>query len=290
MRMRLLLARASCSPWVRSWYRIMLRIPMVASILRATVQRALPLGTKVWARIHSGDGKGLWLNLDPRWHKAYLEGSYEPAIQRFLHEHLQPGDVFYDIGAHIGFFSTIAARLVGDSGKVFAFEAAPENASALDQNIRRNSLRQVEINQVAVWSKCGTLSFGRPYAGALAGSVLEVNPNAAPVHDDLQIEVPAITLDCFVKKHLPPTLIKIDVEGAEAEVLEGAQKLFQQSWPVLICEIHHQPAAASVQQWLAMNGYEFGWMGGEQDFPRHLIAQPEKTQSILSATFHAQAA
>ena len=290
MCMRILLARVSCLPSVRASYRAMLRVPLLQSVLRTTVRRALPFGTRVWACVHSGEAKGLWLNIDPRWHKAYLEGSYEPGIQKLLREHLQPGGVFYDIGAHIGFFSIIAARLVGRNGRVFAFEAAPENVAALEQNVRRNQLCQIEINPVAVWSKCGHLSFGRPYAGALAGAVLELDPRASRAGSDLQIEVPATTLDSFVGKHLPPTLIKIDVEGAEAEVLEGAKKLFQQNRPVLICEVHHENAATSVERWLTQLGYRFGWLAGEQVFPRHLIAHPEQTENPPSMDWHAQAA
>jgi FkbM family methyltransferase len=290
MGVRVLLARTSCFPWIRASCRAMSRVPGLGSMLRATVQFALPFGTKVWARIHSGEGKGLWLKIDPRWHKAYLEGSYEPGIQKFLREHLQPGDVFYDVGAHIGFISIIAARLVGESGSVFAFEAAPENVAALEHNVRRNALWQVHIHSVAVWSRCGKIGFRRPYPGALAGVVLDPDPGVSRAVDDLRIEVPATTLDRFVEKHLPPTLVKIDVEGAEAEVLDGAKKLFQESRPVLICEVHHQRAAMSVQESLRRNHYAFEWLTEDQPFPRHLIAQPERTTTISSVNVHAQVA
>ena len=92
MFMRLLLARASCLPWLRASYRAMLRVPGLGSVSRAAIRYALPFGTKVWAGIHSGEGRGLWLKVDPRWHKAYLEGSYEPGIQKLLREHLRPDD------------------------------------------------------------------------------------------------------------------------------------------------------------------------------------------------------
>jgi FkbM family methyltransferase len=261
----------------------MLLIPGLNSILRATVRHMLPFGTKVWARIQAGEGEGLWLKIDPRWHNAYLEGSYEPGIQKLLREHLRPGDVFYDVGAHIGFFSMIAARLVGEKGKVFAFEAAPENVAALEQNVRRNGLPQIEINPVAVWSKSSLVKFKRPYAGALAGAVIELDARASEAAPELQIEVQATTLDSFAEKHPIPRVVKIDVEGAEAEVLEGAKELFQQCRPLLICEVHHPRAEGSVCPRLKQQGYVFDWMTGEQAFPRHLIAEFQSIAPALSS-------
>jgi len=266
----------------------MLRVPGLGSISGAAVRYALPFGTKVWARIHSGEGKGLWLKVDPRWHKAYLEGSYEPGIQKLLREHLRPGDVFYDVGAHIGFFSIIAARLVGRSGRVFAFEAAPENVAALEQNVRKNAFQQIAIKQVAVWSKCGRIGFGRPYSGALAGAVIELAQGVSQATDDLQFEVPGITLDYFAETHLAPTLVKIDVEGAEGDVLEGATSLFHRHRPALICEVHHRRAATSVHEWLIHNGYEAEWLTGEPAFPRHLLARSAQTSRISSANVRVQ--
>jgi FkbM family methyltransferase len=211
-------------------------------------------------------------------------------IQSLLRDLLRPGDVFYDVGAHIGFFSIIAARLVGNDGRVFAFEAAPENVSALEQNARKNDFGQIVINPVAVWSKCGNFSFGRPYPGALAGAILDATSQGSCGPASLQIQVPTITLDRFAESHSPPKLIKIDVEGAEPEVLEGATRLAAQNRPALICEVHHQRAAASVQAWLANNGYQFKWMTGGRAFPRHLVAQPQCAAHIASRRIHEQIA
>jgi FkbM family methyltransferase len=262
----------------------------MSGMLRAAAEHSVPFGTRVWARIHSGEAKGLWLKLDPRWHRSYLEGSHETGIQSLLRDLLRPGDAFYDVGAHIGFFSIIAARLVGRDGRVFAFEAAPENVEALEQNARKNDLRQIVINPVAIWSKCGNLTFGRPYSGALAGAILDASCQGSCGPECLQIQVPTITLDHFAESHCAPKVIKIDVEGAEAEVLKGATRLVEQSRPALICEVHNQPAAASVQAWLANNGYQFEWMAGGGEFPRHLVAHPQSVAHIAAGSIHEQIA
>jgi Methyltransferase FkbM domain len=72
----------------------------------------------------------------------------------------------------------------------------------------------------------------------------------------------------------PPTLIKIDVEGAEAEVLRGAEKTFARSHPVVICEVHHGRAEEEVCSWLSQQGYSLGWLATDAKFPRHLLALP----------------
>ena len=72
-----------------------------------------------------------------------------------------PGACFYDVGAHIGFYSLLAARLVGQGGHVVAFEPDPANAAVLRENITRNNLGQIEVVPVALWSHCGVVAFRR---------------------------------------------------------------------------------------------------------------------------------
>jgi hypothetical protein len=93
------------------------------------------------------------------------------------------------------------------------------------------------------------------------------------------IEVEAITLDDFVQRHDPPTLIKIDVEGAEAGVLRGSERIFEQSKPVLICEVHCEQAADDVTRWLRERAYKFEWLEDPLQLPCHLLALPEKGSS-----------
>ena len=91
------------------------------------------------------------------------------------------------------------------------------------------------------------------------------------------IEVRAVTLDAFAKDHRPPTMVKIDVEGAEAEVWNGAQNLVSQTEPVLLFEVHHQEAATFLESQLRQNTYEIDWLPRHPrfPFPRHLLARPK---------------
>ena len=89
------------------------------------------------------------------------------------------------------------------------------------------------------------------------------------------IVVEAETLDHFVADHRSPTVVKIDVEGAEEEVLKGAEEVFRRSKPTLICEVHNERAAEGVAAWLARMGYQSKWLATGAEFPRHLVARAD---------------
>ena len=93
--------------------RSLRNVPVLGNLAHRLSYRILPADEKVWARVERGSGEGLWLELNPRTGQLYLHGDVEPAIQKVLAERLKPGMVFYDLGANIGFFSLLAARLVG---------------------------------------------------------------------------------------------------------------------------------------------------------------------------------
>src|SRR5260370_10311447 len=117
----------SCSSLFRNVYSQLTRIPLFGAVLQSLVKLMVPIGTRLWLRIPSGLGEGLWVRLDARFEMEYASGTYEPLIAKAMLSCLGPGSVFYDVGAHIGILSMLAARIVGESGAVFAFEADPDN-------------------------------------------------------------------------------------------------------------------------------------------------------------------
>ena len=245
---------------------------MLGDLLHKLALRVLPGGTRVTTCVRKGLGSGLLLTLNPRYEAQYAAGLYEVAMLKCLAAHLKQGDVLYDVGGHIGFVSLVGAQLVGLEGKVFAFEADPENASRIRDHAQMNSLPQVEVVPAAVWSECKTLSFHRAPASSSrnTGAVAGGTENASA---EEMIVVEAVTLDRFALDHRPPTVIKIDVEGSEEEVLKGAETVFLTGKPLLICEIHHAQSAEGVVSWLESVGYSWTWHGAESQFPRHLVAQ-----------------
>jgi FkbM family methyltransferase len=266
--------------WIRNFYRIAKHIPGIGKVLSSVVHCVFPYGTRVWVRVTAGLGKGLWLNIDPRYETDYWNGNHEPTVQRLLAERLRPGWIFYDIGAHIGFFSLIAARLVGKDGKIFAFEADPENAARLKEHIQKNALHQVEVVQVAVWSEDGYVRFQRSskFSSRNTGAVASADdPTKMTMIEGEIIQVSSITLDNFVQAgNPPPHFVKVDVEGGEVSVLKGMKWVLQSQAPILLIEIHSEQSLWAVSELLSPFKYAIRPLLGKADhFPSHFIAEPQ---------------
>jgi len=266
-------SRLAFSPMLQRCYAKIRRVPIFGDLAHGFIGRILPSGTHVTVTVHTGLAAGLSLSIDPRYEADYAAGVYEDALLECLASHLEMGHVFYDVGAHIGFVALVGARLVGTEGRVFAFEADPGNSSRVLEHARMNAFPQIDVIESAVWSKCTTLPFRR------AGDASSRNTGAVMKSPDSHaigqiISIPAVTLDRFAEQHRAPNVIKVDVEGAESEVLKGAQKIFRDSKPVLICEIHDSIASETVSEWLVNCGYRWDWMLQGRAFPRHLVAQP----------------
>lgn len=214
---------------------------ILASLLRPIANLSLP-NQPTSITVRAGAGAGLRLVIDPRHEKYYWSGLYEPRAQDAIVEHLTRGDVMWDVGAHIGFLSAIAARAVGPTGHVVAFEPLPANVVRLTQTVEMNGLSNVSIRDVAVSSSVGTGAF-------------HVNPSStmgglAGTGGGERIEVQTTTLDAELDVSLRPRLVKIDVEGFEDEVLAGAQGLFTEVRPFLIIELLTEEAVARAQSLL----------------------------------------
>jgi len=242
---------------------------------RHAARRLLP-EWRAWLKIERGLCKGLWfhLNLPAEW--SYWAGYHERAVQEILRRLSLPGAIFYDIGAHLGFFSFGVALAVGSEGKVFAFDAEPENCRRFKEIAIRNKMAgQVELIEAAVWSCTSPgLAFRRGSHSKAQGGI--VAHGISPVLADGEVAlIPTITLDEFIKTgHPVPDIIKIDVEGGECEVLKGAEDLFCQRSPTLVCEVHHQEAAHWIADWLSTKGYNDAvWSIPQESFPRFLVAQ-----------------
>ena len=165
-----------------------------------------------------------------------------------------------------------ASELVGSARTIFAFEADPENAERVETHVRRNDLGQIQVFSCAVWSSDGQLSFERASAGSSRNQGRIAAISARTKQDAIVVE--SVSLDNFANGHLLPTLIKIDVEGAEAQVLRGCDRIFARSRSTVISEVHHCQAEGHVRAWLSQRGYSLEWLGGSAKFPRHLLAMP----------------
>jgi FkbM family methyltransferase len=226
--------------------------PVLGPFLRWAGEKLVPRDSRVWAQIQRGPAKGLWLCLNPRTGGNYLQGGGEPEVQAAVQRHLRPGMTFYDIGANIGFFSLLAARIVGAEGRVVAFEADPEVAERLREHVERNHFSMISVRQRAVWSETRTVSFARTDP--------KLSPDRGLGHIVVggavgTIEVQAVSLDYFLQTFPPADFLKCDVEGAEVEVFRGAKRLVAEYRPIVLCEMHSEENRRILLQEFAGLGY-----------------------------------
>jgi FkbM family methyltransferase len=179
---------------------------------------------------------GFTIYFPARWSR-YFEKDYESENIHFLKEHLVPGAVVFDVGAHLGLLSVIASQLVGEKGKVYAFEPSPSTFQLLQKVIRLNSVYAPILPQaMALTNQKGVLKF---YVSENPGS----NSNSLVEKHHLNrrvLEIPCTSLDEFVKEQQIPnvSLIKIDAEGSELQVLLGARELLLSQRPNVILAVH----------------------------------------------------
>lgn len=178
--------------------------------------------------------EGHRMKLDWLINKAYVFGVYEPDVVEAMHKHVQAGMVAVDCGAHIGYHTLLLAKLVGASGKVYAFEPLPENFAVLCENIAINGYRNVTAENKAVAEQTGCLRLAR---GRWQPKDRDPLTSVSRLSEEGDLEVAAVALDdYFVDKRVD--FIKVDVEGAEERVLKGARNLLSRCRPALIVSIH----------------------------------------------------
>lgn len=252
--------------YVEPFYRLR-RVPVVGSILSWTSRKLVPSESLIWIQVQGGSAKGLWIRVNPRTGQNVQRGIGEPEVQQALVDHLRPGMTFYDLGANIGFFSLIAARLVGPQGRVFSFEADPEIAARLRENLFRNQFH-AQVVEKAVWSESTTVHFARAAPGTSPDRGLgHVSPDG--FETDV-IGVEAVSLDQFAETNPAPDFVKCDVEGAEVAAFDGARHLLSEKRPILLVELHSHKSQQSLLERFASLGYQC-----RQLDESHVLALPQ---------------
>jgi len=149
-------------------------------------------------------------------------GVYEFAASKLVREYLKAGDVFVDIGANIGYYTVIAGKAVGAAGRVYAFEPSPRIRARLERNVRLNGMAHVQVRGEAVTAQSGVVTLVEPQGLGNDGLAFV---DLSGAHGG--VEVCSIRLDDFSElTESKPALLKIDVEGGEPAVFEGASRFF----------------------------------------------------------------
>lgn len=198
----------------------------LARLVRPIVNRLVPDSAQLVV-IGGGPAKGLKLLIEPRGEKYYWTGSHEPHVQSAIVQNLQEGDTFWDVGAHIGMMSLLAAQRVGPTGVVHAFEPMSLTRERLRRSTEANGFHNIRIHGEAVGDSIGEK--------ALYAHPQSVKTSLHHSCERAQGEqVTCVTLDDLCERIGVPHLIKIDAEGAELEVLAGGVKMLNQH-PIVRC-------------------------------------------------------
>lgn len=157
---------------------------------------------------------------------------FEPDSIGFMRQNVKPGMVALDIGANVGYFTLLLAKLTGALGRVYAFEPSLSTSNLLRENVSLNGITNVEIHQVALSEEAGFLELMEgPEGYEVYNTVTEVLHPAARTVEFTPRTVRAITIDEFLleKGITRIDFIKIDVEGAEYSVLKGMRQTLEAS-------------------------------------------------------------
>ena len=187
------------------------------------------------------EGVKLRLNSQRAYDLGVLCGTWEEHDEhRVLCSYLRPGMTVIDIGAHIGVYSLLMAKVVGPTGCVYAFEPVPQFYERLLANIALNEATNIKPFQIAISDESGEIEFfvSLPHLFASFDEGGSSIFPYTPAHSQ-SIKVLTETLDSFLERQGIERVdaIKIDVEGAELKVIRGADKTIRRYKPILMVEI-----------------------------------------------------
>jgi FkbM family methyltransferase len=178
---------------------------------------------------------------------GYWIGTYEPRMKRLLSEHLKDGNVFFDLGGHVGYYTLLASRLVGKSGKVITFEPLPRNLSFLKEHLQINSVENVSLFEGAVAHFDGIFK------------LQDSSRVGAKLSDKGKIDVKVFSLKkLWDEKRVPiADVIKMDIEGAELELIQSISN-YLSSFPISIfLSTHGRETHQKCLQILSALNYKF---------------------------------
>jgi len=190
--------------------------------------------------------------------KLLWAGTWEPEVSELIRQCCEPGFRCLDIGSYRGFFAAVMAR--AGAASVDAFEPNPANRPAMQKLLELNPDLGIRFHPAAVGNQEGKMEF--LVHEDLAMGKIKTSTFQADRLGNSSLPVPMRTLDgLLARKEIPePHFIKLDVEGAEAMVLQGAADLLGRGAPIWLIECHSRELAASCARTLQGWGYDFLWV------------------------------
>lgn len=202
----------------------------------------------------SGPTRGMRWRVGSSTHGCWL-GTYESEKVKTVLDAIRPGATVFDVGANAGFYTLAFSRRVGERGRVFAFEPFAENVVNLRHHLERNRVQNCVVVQCA-------LSSGEAFSGFRPGPS---NSMGALSSEAPQLQIPTASIDRLIADGIvaEPQVVKMDVEGAEAEVLAGATKLLAQGRAIWFIALHGEAAKRGCDRILKEQGYSLFDLAGQ---------------------------
>jgi FkbM family methyltransferase len=263
-------------PW--SMRRRIKDVPVVASLQRWFFANFLS-GREFLHQINAGPAKGLTYPISLPLDKLIWTGAYEVNLATAIASAVKDGDICYDIGAYRGFFSGVLA--LAGAAEVIAFEPFPTNFEQLERLVSNNPDLPLKIQNIAIGRNNGIAEFtvmADSSMGKLATSSFQ-----SEIAGESVLTIPVRTLDTLVEEdgYTAPNVLKIDVEGAEVDVLEGARRILEGNRPRLFIEAHSHELGERCFEILDEFGYEVSFLNPGTSLDKlaptdvsHLIARP----------------
>jgi len=250
------------------------RIPGIAAFQRWLIGH-FASGASFIHTVHGGPASSLRFELILPQDKAIWAGTFEHEFARVLQSAVQPGDVCYDIGGYRGYMAGVMA--LAGAAEVAVFEPLTANHAALEKFCALNPALPIHLHRIAVGDRDGTATFKTMpdrSMGKLSTSAFQLSVAAAG-----EQQVSIRRLDSLVAEAQipPPHVLKIDVEGAEDQVLAGAQAVLQKYRPRIYLEAHSTALEVLCRANLGRLGYTTTVLETppfQDEQPRHLICIP----------------
>ena len=204
-----------------------------------------------------------------------VKGGVEPLTMALIQRLLRPGDSYVDVGAHVGFHTLVARRYIGPTGRVVAIEPQPANCAKILENWKCNGFENIVVIVALAGGQSSVCSLHEQFARDRS----RLSVACDPVNDEPQIfEVPVYTLEEVIRRHNLESirLLKVDVEGAEYEVLGG---LGRETARVEHCIVEVLPEALAaartppILDWLRSAGFELRSVTGENWNPERPLPE-----------------
>lgn len=161
---------------------------------------------------------------------AMWMGRHEPELQEAVLDLAEPGQVAYDVGAHVGYMALLLASAVGSSGHVVAYEPDPESFAFLTRNI--------DLNEVSEYVEARCLALGRSAGRGRLQREEQSALTRVEGADDGSIDVSTLDAEVYERTTPPPDLLLLDIEGMEEDALRGGRRLLTERSPLVIAEHH----------------------------------------------------